>query len=332
MGDQEMATPLVSVIVPIYKVEPYLRACVDSILNQTYPNVEVILVDDGSPDDCPAICDEYAANNVSVSVLHQCNGGLSAARNNGLALSQGEYVTFVDSDDWLSPTMVERCMQLINMHDADACGVIFMRSYADHNVPNPCYSLEPECYTSKEALGRYLFNTNMTVCVCGKVWKRSLWDTIRCPTGILHEDQYTTYRLLDRATKVVFDPEPLYFYRQRVGSIGHSTFSARSYDLLKGIDAQYSFISRKYPDIEKSIGTACSFWYAVFVNMMIRSDYRDARAAIRCKEFVRQHIQSILQTPYLSPIRKVQLLLFSLSLKLYAAVYLLCTTKLGLAE
>lgn len=321
MGGQRMTLPLVSVVVPIYNVEPYLHACVDSILNQTYQNIEIVLVDDGSPDNCPAICDEYASQYERVTAIHQRNGGLSIARNNGLAVSRGEYVTFVDSDDWIAPTLVERCVKLMISNSADVCSVSFMKVYQDHTEKNACLAFNPECYTSKEALSCYLFNTSMTVCVWGKVWRRSLWSTVKCPVGKLHEDQYTTYRLLDRATNVVFDPEPLYFYRQRFESIGHSSFSKRSYDLLAGVDTQYNYISSKYPDIENQIGVACSFWYMVFVNMMIRSDYWDAGAATKCQAFARRHLKAITRSSYFVRIRKLQLFLFSLNLQLYKHVY-----------
>lgn len=315
--------PLVSVVVPVYNVEPYLRECVDSILGQTYENVEIILVDDGSTDGSPAICDEYAASHASITAIHQKNRGLSGARNTGLEHIHGEYVTFVDSDDWLAPSMVERSMQLIRHFGADACGVSFNLAYAgDRFVPNLTFAKGPECYGTEEALSRYLFNTNLTVCVWGKVWSTELWRDVRCPEGKLHEDQHTTYRLIGEAERVVFDPEPLYFYRQREGSIGHSKFSERSYDLLDGVDAQYAYVAGRYPEAEAQIGAACSFWYAVFVNMMLRAGYWDEGAARKCQGFVRAHLGAIRRSPDLPGKRKAQLFLFAVSMPLYKRAYL----------
>ncbi len=315
--------PLVSVVVPVYNVEPYLRDCVESILDQTYCNIEVVLVDDGSTDGSPALCDELASSNERMSAIHQANKGLSGARNTGLDASHGEFITFVDSDDWLAPNMIARCMELIEHYDADICGVTFDLAYPDGRfVPNEIFATEPECYGTEEALSRYLFNTNLTVCVCGKVWRRSLWNDARCPEGKLHEDQYTTYRLIGEARRVVFDPEPLYFYRQREGSIGHSKFSERSYDLLDGVDAQYTFVSGRYPEAEGQIGAACSFWYAVFVNMMLRAGYWDADAAKKCQSFVRGHLSAIRRCPDLPKKRKAQLELFATSMPLYKRAYL----------
>lgn len=159
-------TPLVSVVVPIYNVEPYLRECVDSILAQTYQNVEIILVDDGATDGCPGICDEYDSKYPNVTAVHKLNGGLSDARNAGLALAKGEFVTFVDSDDWLAPQMIERCESLIRKYDADVCGVSFMKAFPGGKFhKNANFASGPECYNNVEALAKYLFNTNLTVCV-----------------------------------------------------------------------------------------------------------------------------------------------------------------------
>ncbi|RRF98017.1 MAG: glycosyltransferase family 2 protein [Coriobacteriaceae bacterium] len=315
--------PLVSIIVPVYNVRPYLRECIDSLVMQTYENTEIILVDDGSTDGSSALCDELASFSKNIFVRHQSNKGLSGARNTGLAASHGSYLTFVDSDDWLAPDMIERCMNLINAFKADACGVTFNLAYPDGRfIPNETFATEPQCYGTKEALSRYLFNTNLTVCVCGKVWSKELWENVRCPEGKLHEDQHTTYRLIGEAKKVVFDPDPLYFYRQREGSIGHSSFSVRSYDLLDGIDAQYSYTSERYPEVEPRIGAACSFWYCVFVNMMLRSNYWDGSAVAKCQRFVRLHLKAISQTNDLTRKRKAQLWLFALCMPIYKHTYL----------
>ncbi len=315
--------PLVSVVVPIYNVEPYLRECVDSILSQTYQNIEVILVDDGATDGCPDICDEYDSKHANVFAVHKVNGGLSDARNVGLEIAKGEFVTFVDSDDWLAPQMIERCELLTREYDADACGVSFMKAFSDGKmVKNETAASEPECYGNVEALSKYLFNTNLTVCVCGKLWRRSLWNGIRCPKGLLHEDQHTTYRLIDASRKVVFDPEPLYFYRQREGSIGHASFSEKSYDLLDGVDAQYDYVSGKYPEIEGEIGAACSFWYCVFVNMMLRSGWSDKSVERFCRSFVQSHLVYIVRSTGFSLARKMQLLLFATCFQLYKNLYL----------
>lgn len=315
--------PMISVVVPVYNVEPYLKQCVDSLLGQTYSNIEIILVDDGSTDGSSMMCDEYSQQHDEVKVIHQRNQGLSAARNAGLEIATGEYITFVDSDDWLEECMVEQCIQLMQKYQAEVCGVVFLKEYPDRSEINEVLTHQTMCYSSKTALTKYLFNSNLTVCVCGKVWKKSLWEDIRCPYGRLHEDQMTTYKLLDKAKNVVFYPAALYHYRQRSGSIGHSSFSPKSYDLLEAIDEQYEFISNKYPDIKKSIGIACSFWYMVFYNMMIRSDAKDSVAVCHCRKFVKRHLIGIMTSGDYSFKRKLQLILFCVSETAYRRLYLM---------
>lgn len=322
MKDINAPRPLVSVIVPVYNVEEFLGECIDSILFQTYKDIEIILVDDGSTDSSSRVCDEYAVNHENIFVVHQDNHGLSVARNVGLEVSRGEFITFVDSDDWLDETMIEKCVNLMVEKKASACGVAFMKAYSDGKMtPAESTVKEIAVYPSETALSLYLYNTNLTVCVCGKVWKREVWEGITCPPGLLHEDQYTTHRLLEACKSVVFDPSPLYYYRQRKGSIGHSAFDERSYDLLRGIDQQYNTITQNHPALKNEVGSACSFWYCVFANMMIRDGHQDTDTYERCRQFVRSNIHSVLRTPWYTRTRKLQLTIFALSGKLYEIAY-----------
>lgn len=329
MKQDTIINPQVSVIIPVFNVEEYLCKCIDSVLEQTYENIEIILVDDGSSDESPKICDEYGESNERIKVIHKPNGGLSEARNVGIEHSNGEFLTFVDSDDWLAPNMIERCIEAIDRYKADLCAVSFMCAYPNKMIPNPTSCSKPEVYTTKEALSRYMFNTNIGVCVCGSVYNAKLWDNVRHPIGKLHEDQFTKYLLIDHARKSVFIPEPLYFYRQREGSIGHSSFSEQSYDLLEGVDTQYQYISDKYPEIEPEIAAACSFWYMVFVNMMLRSGYSDPEATDHCRQFARAHIVDVMRSSYFQLHRKMQILLFAASNQMYSKMYLLYFSRGG---
>ena len=217
-----MATnPLVSVIVPVYKVEPYLRRCLDSIVGQTYKNLEIILVDDGSPDGCPAICDEYAAKDPRVVVIHKENGGLSDARNAGLEIAKGEYISFVDSDDWVADVYIEALWTALESQKAEL-------AVCNYHVTESSYTLKiSDCdYKPSEVLEpvqavKKLWSKDAVAFVTswGKLIKASLLDGLRFPKGFIHEDEYTTYKILYRASKTVFLNLPLYFYFQREGSI-----------------------------------------------------------------------------------------------------------------
>ena len=225
-----VAKPTISVIVPVYNVEPYLRQCIDSILAQTYSNFELILVDDGSPDNCGAICDEYAAKDSRIVVIHQENRGLSAARNAGLDIMHGEYVTFVDSDDLLHYQALEILHRYLNLYDADICKGIGRMFEVDSEVCMTDIS-DPEirCLTRHEACRELCESMNWMVIVCCKLYKSCIFDNIRFPVGKKHEDEAVMHRVLYLAEKVVSVWERLYYYRQNPTSIMH-TYSLTHYD------------------------------------------------------------------------------------------------------
>ena len=204
--------PNISVIVPVYKVEPYLRRCVDSILGQTYTDFELILVDDGSPDNCPAICDEYKEKDSRVTVIHQENGGLSAARNAGIdwafANSDSQWLSFVDSDDWVHPEYLERLLDaaLTNELSVSICG------YATTDGEDPI--IEPQTLEQKLWITEDFFvehNVNATI-AWGKLYRKNCFKEIRYPLGKIHEDEFTTYKILFAFEKVAVIPAPLYAY------------------------------------------------------------------------------------------------------------------------
>ena len=181
--------PVVSVIVPVYKVEPYLRRCVDSILNQSFQDFELILVDDGSPDSCGAICDEYAARDSRIHVIHQENKGLSGARNTGIDHANGEYLAFVDSDDKWSPYFLESLYKALKEHDADIsqCRWEYMHGDEIKEAYNP--NAKCECFTGREMLSNLYIQTGAYYVVAwNKLYKKELFEEIRYQEGRIHED------------------------------------------------------------------------------------------------------------------------------------------------
>lgn len=234
--------PNISVIVPVYKVEPFIRRCVDSILSQTYEDFELILVDDGSPDNCGAICDEYAAMDGRVQVIHQKNGGLSAARNAGIdfvfANSRSQWLAFVDSDDWVHPDF------LLLLHKAaeqtrsriSACG-FFHTDGAPIPGDEDCSikGLSADDYYCEDIHG------NGTPAACGKLYHRSLFKSLRYPVGKLHEDEFTTYLALYEAGQIGVTPARLYGYFQNAQGITHSRWSPKRMHALEAFEKQIAF-------------------------------------------------------------------------------------------
>ncbi len=232
---------MLSVIVPVYGVEQYLPPCVDSILAQTWTDFELILVDDGSPDNCGAICEEYAARDSRVRVIHRENGGLSAARNSGLKEAKGEYITFIDSDDLVSEDFLRRMLQALRASGADmaSCGSLRFQEDAELWQSRPEYENAPEVtvISGREAcLERFRKNEFTQISAWGKLFRSSLSEYLWFPEGRIHEDQWTIPIALFQSKQVAVVPEALYYYRVRSGSITTSPINRKSFDNILGMD------------------------------------------------------------------------------------------------
>ena len=208
--------PTISVIVPVYKVEPYLHRCVDSILAQTFTDFELILVDDGSPDNCPAICDEYAKKDSRVHVIHQKNGGLSAARNAGICVAKGNYLFFADSDDVVPEDCLRQLKKACDEQHADiALGEIKkFKELSELRITNN-KRVSAKLYSGIEAINKFLdrsIYTGKYVSSCGKLYKRELFSSIRFPEKKLFEDEFVMYQIYFNAKSVVEINDETYFY------------------------------------------------------------------------------------------------------------------------
>ena len=225
---------LISVIVPVYKVERFLENCINSILNQTYRNLEVILVDDGSPDNCGEICDLYSYKDTRIKVIHKQNGGLSDARNTGIDAAEGEYLAFVDSDDTIMPEMMEKLYQRIDIDRSDMAVCGCKRVNQDRELLSE-FCIPDNILTGFEALkSSYEDNGVLYTLAWNKLYKKHLFQGIRFPVGKYHEDEFTTYKIIDRCVKISIVREALYVYFQRDNSIMQEAYSVKRLD---GIEA-----------------------------------------------------------------------------------------------
>lgn len=231
-------TGLVSVIVPVYRVEDYVSRCVESLTGQTYQHLEVILVDDGSPDRCGEMCDSFAAQDPRIRVIHQTNQGLSAARNAGLDAARGSYLMFVDSDDWIHRTAVAHLLDASVELGAEVAVCSFIYATSD-DVSRARSAGAARAVDSREALGLYAGKTAPAMTSAwGKLFLSNLFDDLRFPLDRLHEDEFTTYRAIARAKTVALTDAQLYFYFTRPGSITHGGRSIKQFldhvDALRG--------------------------------------------------------------------------------------------------
>ena len=225
---------MVSVIIPVYNVESYLCRCVDSVLNQTYKDVEVVLVDDGSPDGCPAICDEYTHKDKRVTVIHKVNGGLSSARNAALdSKLQGDFVTFLDSDDWIENDTIEYCVKTLCANKADAIEFCCEETneYKEHtHQPKEIISV----LEGEDILEEYLRKEAYSVCMC--LFKKELFEGLRFREGKINEDIDLKYKVLRRCKKMVYSNQIKYFYFQAGDSISMGGLKRKDFDLYEAAE------------------------------------------------------------------------------------------------
>ncbi len=234
---------LISVVIPVYNVQEYLSECIDCILKQTYKNLEIILVDDGSTDDCGVICDDYAENDERILVIHKENGGLSSARNAGIEVASGVYIGFIDSDDGIDLRMfeiLENCFEQDPEIDIAVCGYQEVTSLGVHKSFASSY--KSRSLSGKEAAMLMLnANERFNVTAWNKLYKRSLFCNLRYPDGYNHEDMYVTPKLLYESHKVAYVPIALYYHRYNPNSIVHGGYKLKSQDEILGVEAMRSY-------------------------------------------------------------------------------------------
>ena len=246
----ELNEPLVSVIVPVYNVERYLRHCVNSILIQTYQNLEVILVDDGSPDNCPKICDEYAKADARVKVIHKKNGGLSDARNIGMQAASGDYLMFVDSDDWLEKNAIECLYHLLIAYNAHIAigGMQRVEDQTNRILQTDFNGTKNVVSMTKNQAMKVFFQNGCAA--WGRLYRRSVHAGIEFPVGEINEDEAIVLSLLDRCNIVAQTNEIVYNYRCRAESITTASFSSAKLAWYRHCEQNLDWIKMHYPELE----------------------------------------------------------------------------------
>lgn len=224
--------PLISVIVPVYKVEEFIFRCVDSILSQSFRDFELFLVDDGSPDNCGNICDEYAEKDDRVIVIHKENGGLSDARNVAIDKAKGDYLTFIDSDDYVAENHLESLYKAIVDTESDIA-VANISTFSDNLINESFYQ---PATTINVLEGKDIFKTLYQPCACAKLYKRRIFESVRYPVGRLYEDTFVYHDVLAQAKRLVLTGENSYFYMLRDDSIMHQEYKLAFTDIIDAIE------------------------------------------------------------------------------------------------
>lgn len=259
--------PRISVIVPVYKVEKFLRRCVDSILCQNFDDFELILVDDGSPDQSGVICDEYAAKDGRIHVIHQRNGGLSAARNTGIDYvmdhSSSRWLVFIDSDDWVHPDYLKR---LYDAAEQTLCKISACGFFNTTGEPLPDEQSSPVVSVSADDYFCGNLHDNATPAACNKMYHRSLFKSLRFPIGKLHEDEFTTYIALYNAGRIGVTMDKLYAYYQNPDGITHSEWNPSRMHNLEAFEQQIQF-AKKHENLRLLNKTVEQYIYGVYEHL-----------------------------------------------------------------
>ncbi len=238
---------LVSVIIPVYNVEKYLDKCVSSVIGQTYTNLEIILVDDGSTDSSGKLCNKWSKCDKRIKVYHKKNGGLSDARNYGIKKSGGEYLVFIDSDDYVDERYVEYLKKLIVKYSTD----LSISSYKilSKKVQDIGVGYKEDLLSQKDALKRLVNEEGFTVSACAKMYRKNLFDYISFPVGKLYEDNATIYKLIMKCNKIAYGNKSYYFYCLRKNSITRCEFNVKKMDAIEMTSIMCDDISKKYSDL-----------------------------------------------------------------------------------
>ena len=278
--------PIISVIIPVYKVEPYLDHCIESVVNQTYQNLEIILVDDGSPDRCPEMCDDWASRDGRIIVIHKPNGGLSDARNAGMAIASGEYIGFVDSDDWIAPEMYGKLLSTLITDESDiaACSVSMVW---EDGSPARLLTVEESALLNRSQAQRALLEESLLKQpVWYKLYKTSLIRDIPFEAGKYHEDVYWSYQAIGKAEKVSIIPYIGYYYFQRSGSIMGDGYSLKRLDAMEAYCRRYEYLKNAFPELNNSALTA--IWLNCIYHGQMAMKYTDHETQRRVFSYLRE--------------------------------------------
>ena len=290
---------LISIIVPVYNVEKYIVRCIDSIIGQTYKNLQIILVNDGSPDGSPAICDEYARRDSRIEVIHKQNGGLSDARNAGIECAKGEYIAFVDSDDYVHQLYIENMYNCIKHDNSDMCVCDFHfvnegEEAFDLTLKKPersAFHLEG-LYPAETAM-KNIFNSYLVV-AWNKLYRRDIFDNIKFPVGRIHEDEFVLHRIFAACSSVSILPERLYYYLQRSESITNKPYSVRRLDALDAFDDRLHFyLENKRYSLLKLTCLHYIRWYIKMHNLLPRNIEENRVRWKECSAQFRAHCRTM---------------------------------------
>ena len=307
----------ISVIVPVYNVEQYLERCVDSIINQTYTNLEIILVNDGSTDNSGKLCDELAKKDERIRVIHKENGGLSDARNRGIEESESDLVGFIDSDDYIDRDMYEILLKNLNNTDADLSMCALYDVY--NNTPEAqVTNKETWELSSEQAIKMVMEAKILSVTAVNKLYRKSLFSDLKFEVGKIAEDAFIMIKLLDKCEKIVATNEKKYYYVHRENSITTQKFSTKFLNVIEAYEQNSNIILEKYPKLKDVAQTRMNWAYFYVLDRLLLDDnYNDKELENKLISYLKNHRKDILNDPLFTKGRKIGFIALLLSRNLY---------------
>lgn len=317
----------VTLVIPVYNVEKYLDRCMASVLRQTYKNLEIILVDDGSADSSGAKCDGYKEKDSRIQVIHQRNAGLSAARNAALDIMTGDYVMFIDSDDKVDTRIVELLLEDMHLYGCDIVECNFYDVYGGKALARKSLG-ETRAYTVEEALGIDIGARGGSVSACGKLYKSKIFSTVRYREGKTGEDGYAIVDVLSQAEKIVIDIRPMYYYYHRKGSITTKKFTTANLDNFEAYKYNLKQVKNKYPSVVPEVIFQLDWNYLRAIDRILMcDDWMTNKYLPKLMSYIKSNKRRMLSSKLMRRNRKIALVVLLLNKNLYRKILLRDTKK-----
>lgn len=318
---------LISVIVPVYKVEEYLEKCVESIIGQTYRDLEIILVDDGSPDNCGKMCDEIQKKDSRIKVIHQKNMGLSGARNSALDIMHGDAVIFVDSDDTIDPHMIEYLVTDMEQYGADIVECQVFEVFGS-KIEVSEYLKETKVYNNEQALLIDLSSKGGSVTACGKLYRRNIFKEHRFELERIAEDSFAIIESVRQANQIVIDHRPMYYYYHRNNSITTKEFNERTFDVIDAWTMNLEIVKKEFPGALQGAMFRYDWSYLwVLDRILLDKKWRENKHLHEVLQHIRKNLFRIIKNPYFTRNRKLGAVVTSVSPAIYRRLVLYIWSK-----
>ena len=314
---------LISVIVPVYNVEKYLRKAVQSIQNQTYKHLEIMLINDGSTDSSGNICDELANSDSRIVVIHKKNGGVSTARNEAQKLAKGNYVIYVDSDDYIHEEMIQSLYEQLIAENADVSSCSVMNVYQNSQTPQCSDENLYFVYNQEEFLREYLIGQRVQGTLGNKLIRKKITDQLEFPVGKIYEDAYYHLQLVQVAKKYVVHTKPYYYYYHRNQSLTTNPYHERDLVYLDVYQKFYDLVQQQYPRIINEAFFRLSYaYFYIFDKMLLESDFEKINQFKLVRDYLKKNAIQIAKNTIFQKGRRIAALALKINIYLYRKLML----------